>query len=180
MQVFLWGLLALAAAATVFSGSFHVMSLTGLTITAPSAQIIAWACFLPPWFAGFYVHAHLGNAQLRGTGGSMSFDQLTRGLTILECVLFEILFGYCIGAAFVFWPHDRHTISDLHLSAADARAAWVVDLAFGVSGLAIVQSAMRVARDVAPARPSMRSATVGGLVVSGIATGALVAAWSLK
>ncbi len=180
MRIFLWGLLAMAAVATVLSGSCHVMSLIGIIVTAPSAQIIAWACFLLPWFVGFYMHAHFGNAQLRGTGGWMEFDQLTRGLTILEGVLVVVLLGYCVGALLVFWPHDKRSISGLHLSAADARAAWVFDLAFGVCGLAIVRSAMRVARGVAPASPPMSNAMFGGLLVGGTAVGALVAGWSTQ
>jgi hypothetical protein len=144
----LWPLLVIAVLGTVLSGSMHVASLLGYTVTNGPLHLIAFLAIFLPFGLGILANYQMGNAVAEVDGIAMYPRHFLRELRLVEIIALLLAELYAALMVFCLWPSGTSEISvpGSDLTVANARAVWVTDLLFYVGSVGIVVVARRLAR----------------------------------
>jgi hypothetical protein len=141
-------LLAVAVVGAVVSCAMHVWSLVGHTVTNGPLLLMTTVAIFPPFGLGIWANYQMGNAVKTTDGFAMGTRHLLRGLHWIEWSAFVAAEVYAAVATIYLWPAGAEEIAipGSDLTVRDARAVWVGCLACHVAAVAIVLTALRVAR----------------------------------
>jgi hypothetical protein len=141
-------LLAVALLGTATSCAMHVASLLGHTVTNGPLLLVTTLAIFPLFGLGVWANYQMGNAVKTADGIAMGTRHLLRGLSWIEWSVFVAAELYAAAAVTYLWPAgtDRIVVPGSDLTVANARAVWACCVAFYVAAVAIVLTALRVAR----------------------------------
>jgi hypothetical protein len=141
-------LLAVAVVGTVLSCAMHVWSLLGHTVTNGPLLLMTTLAIFPPFVLGIWANYRMGNAVKTSDGFAMGTRHLLRGLHWIEWAVFVAAEVYTAVAIIYLWPAgtEEIVVPGSDLTVPNARAVWVGCLACHITAVAIVLTALRVAR----------------------------------